>query len=532
MPVKVSREQSKMDVVVAQGVDGEMGKAPEFQTRETYAKEEYTTVPIVPTPATTSFSDGREIIFDLEPNDCGEIKNLELRFTLSSASGITLVPGSHLINRIVMEANKSMGDEIARIYPLSIQLYQYLTESQEQIKMNQKHSGYKILDYNEGEKQRYRHGEYTKIEAGEQKHVYLQLPLNFLQMGVVDFRHISQAVRFRIELNQDVDAGVGSGSGDLSLDDLNFVVRSVITQDADRMEKMKIQEGADHKYIYLDVDRLVINDKNLQPGVVTKYALDHFIGDCAFMAVVFKNTTSPSGVDKYDYYEVGYGDAQFDMTNSSGASLMGNGTPLPAEQLYKHWSEETNQPPLAGVYVVPFGESIHDSLMGVRNGYHRFDGQKDFLEVKFSNSGVSEEYTISTNGVALTSGRYRFTTSKGHLDRNTTPFAAAAPTMSTFAKRIQSYEEKDYTPTFTGNGLDSDTNVTVTFDQYRDGNVGNDVGQLMVIESSDENGWETTLVKKGRVGWQGSSNRTCEIYMWKYKELTITKDGMLKVRDF
>ena len=532
MPTPTSREKDKMDYTPTEGLDGQIGKTPAYQSEETFANEEYTTIPAIPTPNLNSFQDGREIHLDLEPNDCGEIKNMEIRFTLSSAAGVTLVPGYHLIRRIIIEANKSMGDELCQVYPISMLLYQYLTENQDQVLRNQHHSGYQLVDYAKGEKQRIWYGPNTTLAPGETRDFYLPIPVNFFQMGVLDMSHIVQTIRFRIDLNPDIDA-VNGGAGDVQLTDLNLIARGVRTMDKDEREKRARMRSGCHKYVYLDVDRLIVNDKNLQAGERTLFPLDHFAGDCSFMAVVFKNTTAPSGKDDFDYYEIGWGDANFDITNSSGRSDLGNGTPVPAEQLMKHWCDETGQPPLAGVYVIPFGESLHDAVMGRRNGHRKFYGQKDFLEVRFSNQGRAETYVGSKTAAFAGTAWVSVGTQSGLMTNEILDgLTVAANGYDFYFREIPEVEQKQYS--FVGDDVLTNANpVTFTFDQYRNGNVSKDIGELRLqVNSADGADITISKTQDGRIGWESSSDRTCEIYMFKFKELDISPDGVLTCRDF
>lgn len=543
MPRRIPRSEAQSDMVVAPGVDGTSARQPDFQTVETYSQEEYIQLPITPTVNGASFQEtSREILFDLEPNDCGEIKDIELRFSVSSAAGITLVPSAYLIKRVIVECNKSMGDEIARVYPINIQLYQFMNQSQAQIKQNSQAHCYQLYDYSNGVKQRYGHGEKTTLDAGEQRDIYLPIPVNVFQAGVIDMRHIRQALRFRIQLNGEIDA-LNGGSGDLVLEDLHFVIRSVKCDEQDKLHASRLKQKENCKYTYLDSDRLVVNDKNIQAGVVNRYALDSFTGESPFLVVVFKESTSPSGAQEYDFYELGYGDATIDLTNSSGSSMFGNGTAVPVEQVYKHWVDELGQPPLAGVYVLPFCENLGETYMGKRSGYHRFEGQKDFLEIKPSTRQQLEQHRlqcVDADGLGVTGSdtyaRYAVSASKGGSSSTTVSLDALAADLKVHIELIPEFIEKGYSVTVT-NTHDTSGQVDIKFDTYRNENVVDDIGlmvqsRLLPTSLSLISHMHSSLITRGRIGWETSSNRTCEIYMYKYKQLTVTKDGRLEVHDY
>ena len=106
--------------------------------------------------------------------------------------------------------------------------------------------------------------EQTKFRAGETKEIYLQIPASFLHLNSFDFKHIRADVRLRMELasNIVIDGDVSN----LSLDDVSLLVSSFREESYDDQEKKQLQKQYANGYIYLDAERLQINDKTLSSG--------------------------------------------------------------------------------------------------------------------------------------------------------------------------------------------------------------------------------------------------------------------------
>ena len=100
------------------------------------------------------------------------------------------------------------------------------------------------------------------------------------------------------------------------------------------------------------------------------YRYSQFVGKCPFIVVVIKSNSSPVASDKshFDFVEIG-SDGTFDITNSGSQSLLGNGTAIKQDYLYELFTKQTGNPHIKGVYLIPFCESVKQSVVGKVNGY-------------------------------------------------------------------------------------------------------------------------------------------------------------------
>ena len=209
-------------------------------------------------------------------------------------------------------------------------------------------------------------------------------------------KHLVSDLRFRIELNN--DCVVSGSKTDFKLDQLNLFITSPQEADFDKSSRTSRQRGNAHKYIFLDAERLTYNDKTLTSQAETRWNLDQFVGKAPFLLVVIKPNTAPNATDKslWNYLEVGE-DATFDLENSSGRYIIGNGTPIKEVEVVTNFTQVTENFPLRGAYVVDFSDNIKKSLARVINGIHQFTGQNDYLRIEFGSAPVAEVQTVSTS---------------------------------------------------------------------------------------------------------------------------------------
>ena len=202
--------------------------------------------------------------------------------------------------------------------------------------------------------------ERTKFITGETRDVYIPLASLFMHLNAIDMKHIRNDFRIRLEFSNDIV--ISGDRTNLSLDNLDVVIRTFAEESYDYQHRMSKQRNNDHKYIYLDHERLTYNDKTLTASQTTKFALDQFVGKCPFIVVVIKSNSSPVASDKskFDYVEIG-SDGTFDLTNSGSQSLLGNGTAIKQDYLYELFTKQTGNPHIKGVYLIPFCESVKQS---------------------------------------------------------------------------------------------------------------------------------------------------------------------------
>ena len=331
---------------------------------------------------------------------------------------------------------------------------------------------------------------------------------------------------------------VSGTASNLSLENVNFVVRSVDEDRFDIEARDKVQKNYDQKYVYLDCERTIYNDKTLTAAKETRYDLSSFNGKAAFLMVCIKNSTQAAS-DKtlYDYYEVGP-DATFDIQNSAGASQLSNGSPVSEEYIKRYFVNELHNDCPKGLYFIPFCEDIRKAIAGsLIGGFNEFVGQKDYLALTFGSAGQAEVHTIARANGANTAGYYRVVTTKSGINDSDLAYNATTTNIQDAIKSLPSIADRNYSVTI-NTALNAATkNVTATFDTNRDGPVSKEVGVVSILpttlNASGTNDYvsSSTVTTRGRRGWNSGSSYSTEIYMFKFRELTVDKHGNLTVRD-
>ena len=184
-------------------------------------------------------------------------------------------------------------------------LWHFFTESRESREKSSKLCNYARTPIKDAEK--FWVSENTKFKTGQTREVYLQIPALFLHLNAVDMRHIRQDFRIRLEFANSASVVVSGDRTNLSLDNLDVVIKSFAEESYDYQHRMNRLKNNKHKYLYLDHERLIYNDKTLTAGATTKFALDQFVGKCPFIIVVIKPNNSPVASDKslIDFVEIG-----------------------------------------------------------------------------------------------------------------------------------------------------------------------------------------------------------------------------------
>ena len=103
---------------------------PAHQSVYTAGQDSYITIPATPSPATTILGSGNSYYFDLEADEVSRIDDLCLRFRITcSSADVECVPPPYWFSRIVIEAEKGSGDELAHIYPENMVIWDSLTKN-------------------------------------------------------------------------------------------------------------------------------------------------------------------------------------------------------------------------------------------------------------------------------------------------------------------------------------------------------------------------------------------------------------------
>lgn len=499
---------------------------PLHQGAMTAGQDSVIQIPATPAPNSTIIGSGNTYYLDIESDEVGRIDDIVLRFRITcSSADVKLLPPQYWFSRIVVEAEKGTGDELIHIYPENMMLWHFFTESREAREKSSKLCNYARVKVRDGEK--FWVSENTKFTAGETREVYLQIPALFLHLNAIDMRHIRQDFRLRLEFSNDIV--ISGDRTNLSLDNLDVVIKTFAEESYDYQHRMNRLRNNKHKYLYLDHERLIYNDKTLTAGATTKFALDQFVGKCPFIVVVIKPNNSPVASDKslIDFVEIGH-DGTFDITNSSSQSLFGNGTAVKQDYIYDMWTKHTGNPHLAGVYLIPFCENVKKSLAGNVNGFFEFVGLKDYLEITFPSAATQEVHTISL-GTTATSGTYRYAFENGVISDQELDYDDGASDIKTVIDAIPQLEERNVSVTV-NNGIDNVSSQTITFNT-RAGAVSEELGKITIIGNGTPKVTSTSVSTKGRHGFTSGSNYQVEIHMYKFKCLEVGKSGKITCQD-
>jgi len=510
---------------------------PPHQVSATLGYDSVFTIPQSPAPPTAALRQNNQIYFDLESYECDVIEDICFRFRITNndTSEAIMVPVPWLFQRVVIEFQKGTGDEAMYIYPPNWVLWYWTIYSQEQRDHWAELSNFDIKEYkSQGKSQRMWDGLCTRIGPGETKEIYIPIPCPFLHMSSIDMRHIIADLRFRLELSSDIIAGGGTNL--LELNDVHLIVSSTQEADFDKKERVSNARKNVNKYVYLDVERLTYNDKQLQSGSQTRYNLDQFVGKCAFLQFVILPSVAPNATDRslYNFCEIGdFG--TIDISNSAGRSIYGNGQPVREREIYQRFVQQTGNPYHRGMYTINFSDNMKRSFAGEVCGYHQFLGNNDYLEIIPGQPAVSHctNLTLSavpTQGFFLPgferTDRQHTSGVPGHFGDEE---AAILAQFNSLAQENKAYS----VISVTGNWVD--TSVTMCFD-LKDGDVACELGNPVLLSKGMQDGSEVNIgvtsvtTTRGVRGWE-NGQYTLQIFMYKYKELIVEKNGRLYCRD-
>jgi len=533
MPAIRDRYNSKYHRVGVQSGRGKPTKMPNWMTEPTGGHTSYYSVSISPSAPTTAFSSGSSLIYDLEPSDAKEIKSIYLRLTISASGGdVQLPPASHLFERITLSSNRGIGDEFFRCYPINVVLWYYMTMTTEQREQWLKLGNAHVEHFDNESLDKYWYNNNSSyLRNGDSRDFYIPIPMNLFQMGEIDLRHISQPIRFKIELASGSDVALSGAVGNLSLDAVDMIIQSHEETAGDEEIKHANKTAMSHSYIYLDTEQVCVNDKSQTAGSVTKYNLDSINGAVASLVVLIKGSTNPVGSDRFDYYEIG--DGSLDVETAFGKSLYGQGNPVKIGEIYKEFAEQTTAHPLQGVHLINYSENLKKAYAGGANGFQRYSGQKDVVAVEYGAVGTAEVHTIAVAEAAI-SGNYSLAVNGAVSD--VIEFDDAVGVQKSQYELLDEVANKNYSATFSAN-FDAGASATITYDANRDGRVSNEIGVPRVVSTLKEGSSfiippaSSSVTTYGKKGWATSSSRQVEVYALLFKEITIEKDGKICCRN-
>ena len=506
-------------------IDG--GLLPQFQRDVTGGMDGSYTITMNPAPPTSSIGSGKQLYFDLERDDCGEINDVCMELTIScSNDDVELVPTPYWFERIVIESKSS--DILKTIWPEEFFIWNQITSDTEARKRWAKLSNWSITDLKQdGSSERIWIGENNKFRTGKTKKVYLPLPALFFQLDALDLQFIRSDIRIRMEMASDV---VVSGSvSNLSLDGVNLLVRSYTEESYDKASRQSLQQRYNHHYIYNDCERIQVSNKTLTAGATTRIPLDQFVGKSGMLAVYIKPSTSPSASDKslFNFQNLG-NNTKFDITNSGGQSLLGNGTALSEPYLNNLFDTQTGNPHIEGLYIIPFCEDIKKTFLGKMNGIFDFVAVHDYLDITFDDGPTQEVQQVSI-GTTASSGTYRLAFENGIIDSTELDYNASTTAIKSALEAIPKCKELNLSVSV-DNNMNSSLTQNYTFGT-KNGLVNEELGKITYIGNGTPKVSGTSITTYGEHGHTTGSDYQINVLMYKFKSLKVDKEGNLSCKD-
>ena len=501
---------------------------PIHQATASAGSSAYIVLPCSPPAPTTSLNSGNTINFDIERDTVKLVENICFRFRVQcTTADVELLPPNYWLNRLVIEAERGSADELQHCYPIDWIVWDYLVEDRVGRECSQYFGNYRATPYKSQSAEKYGINERMKFKVGETRDVYLKIPALFFHLNAIDMSHIRADLRLRLEMSNDIV--VSGSSNNVSLEGLDLVIDNFAEEDFDRNHRVSKQMSNPHKYLYLDCERYQVSDKTLTAGATTRIELDQFTGKMAYAIIVIKPSTNPSASDqsKIDFVELGP-EGTIDITNPSSQSLLGQGTAIKEGHLYQLWTEQTKNPHLKGVYLIPFSSNCKKAITGsMSGGFMEFVGLRDYLELTFDSAPTSEVHTITQNAVS-SAGTYRYAFENGAISDQEINYNDGPTVINSALDAMPQLKERGITVT-AGGDLTSATQ-TITFNAGS-GKVSDELGKITILGNGTAKVNNSAVTTVGRRGFTTGSNYQINVYMYKYKCLTVAKNGRLTCHD-
>lgn len=526
MPVVVPRETIKPQKVMDDGA-----YLPYFQKNMTGGMDSYYTIPITPSAPTDAIGSGKSVYFDLERDETGLINDICVRFNVScTTSDVELSPTPYLFQQIRIWSSKGSGDLLKTIYPEEFLIWNQITQDEESRDRWSKLSNWHINKLKQdGASEKIHISEKTKLKAGETRDIYLQLPALFFQLDAIDMKHIRSDLRLEFVFDTAAKAVVSGSANNVTLNNIHLLIRSFNEESYDNAMRQTAQNKNKHKYLYLDCERIQVNDKTLQSQTTTRFALDQFVGKTGMLALYVKPSTSPTASDYslWNFQDLG-SDATFDITNSAGQSLLGNGTAVKSDQINNIFASQTGNPHLEGVYIIPFCEDIKQTMLAIPNGVFSMMGLHDYLEITFGSAPVQEVQQITTDQLGVT-GSYRLGFSGGTIDSTELSYDSSVTDIQNALSALPVCKELNYSVTV-DNTLENATTQNFTFNA-NSGKPSEELGNLTYIGNQTPRVTGSSVVTQGSRGFTSGNNYEVTILMYKFKEICIDTNGNITCKE-
>jgi hypothetical protein len=171
-------------------------------------------------------------------------------------------------------------------------------------------------------------------------------------------------------------------------------------------------------------------------------------------------------------------------------------------------------------------------MAGTMNGFFQFFGQRCDLVLTPDSAGQAEIHAVNLGITAPDDGTYAFQVD-GEIS-SSIDYDATVTEMKTALENMKCVKNRGYTATFSANAQNGSFNIT--FNANRDGRVSDEIGIVRVVGNNLNDGGEeckpiTTVSQYGRKGFLSGSNYAVEIYIWKFVEMCVDKQGKIRSRD-
>ena len=537
MPVIRSRRDK--DVKVNDG----KAKLPFYQQNSYLGMCSQFTIPVTPAVSPNILTTGTQIYVDLEEFEVSTIDDFAFRFTIRAINDTKLAPIFYWFNEIEIRAEKGTGSVLQRIHSETMRQWMYFTQNQEEREHWARLGNYTIIRDPKTNRESIVVTDDNIIKAGEVRDIYLHLPSTFMQTSQIDMRHLMSELRFQLELSRDILLD-GTTQADFELENIHMVIQSYQESASDTQTKLDGYKKSNHKYIYLDCERLTYNDRTIQSNSRQRFNLDQFMLKSPFMIFVWKPSSNPNVTDgsKYTYREIG-DQGKIDLENSGGRSVYGNGNPPQAIEFFTKLIDQTGVYNQKGVYIMNWSEDIKQSLAGVINGYQQFDGSNWYLSFEIGEEAVSEVHrwsSFTTPGFnALANPMSNGGVGNLVVNNEINPIPLNIGNRIDYRNRFDESLLKYGITLNNTSGSDYDQVIDITYNP-ENGDVSSRIGlptyinQVPATDSTDtalQVFNRPSVLTRGKDGWVSGSNYTLEIYCYKFKELLIHKNGRITCRE-
>ena len=293
------------------------------------------------------------------------------------------------------------------------------------------------------------------------RHIFY-LPLVTLFNGYdLYWKNAKSDLIFDIQCPQSI---VSSGSGTVSCGGMQLICEAASISATDMAlyenhEKMYVREN-----IFLDPIRVPFTAQHLTAGASNLLDLTPLQGKCAFLVVYIRESgASSSNNSIMKLLNMGDNeDASIDIVDASGHSIYGMGSAVETKLLRNEHSVhhfDSDFLSHKAMYVIPFCNSIPNSVAGHINGFQQFVGDKLQLQLNLPPAPIKEVHTI-TSTAAPDAGFYRFDFRSETSEE--IPFNATPAEMAAAFNKLKQASRFNITAEFSGS-LSSNSTITVTF---------------------------------------------------------------------